>query len=82
MDNISAVILMKVERGKVDEVARRLLALNGVSEVFSVAGQYDVVAIVRTTSNQQIAELITVQMNEIPHIQHTETLMTFKAFVR
>ena len=80
MEHTTALILMNVERGKVDEVAKKVLALDGVSEVFSVAGQYDLVATLQTKTNQQIAELITVRMTEIPHITRTETLITFKSF--
>ena len=75
-----AIILINVERAKVDEVAQKLLALDGVSEAFSVAGQWDLVVIVRTKTNEQIADLITGQIRDIPYITRTETLMAFKAF--
>ncbi|MEP7288566.1 MAG: Lrp/AsnC ligand binding domain-containing protein [Chloroflexota bacterium] len=75
-----AIVLINVERSKVDEVAQNMLLLEGVSEAFSVAGQYDLVAILRTNTNEQIAELITERIRDIPFILHTETLMAFKAF--
>jgi DNA-binding Lrp family transcriptional regulator len=79
---ITAIVLINVERTKVDEVAQRLLALDGVTEAFSVAGQYDLVALLRTKTNEQIADLVTSRILDIPHITRTETLMAFKAFSR
>jgi DNA-binding Lrp family transcriptional regulator len=77
---VVALVLINVERAKVEAVAQALLKLDGVSEVFSVAGQYDLVALLRAPNNEQIAEVITGHMRDIPHITRTETLMAFKAF--
>jgi DNA-binding Lrp family transcriptional regulator len=73
---------MEVERGTVDTVAQQLLKLDGVTEVFSVAGQYDLVALLRTRTNEQIADLVTDKIRDLPHITRTQTLMAFKAFSR
>ena len=80
MSGSMAIVLMNVERARVDDVAQRLLALDGVTEAFSVAGQYDLVALLRTSTNEQIADLITTRIRDIPYITRTETLMAFKAF--
>lgn len=77
---VTAVVLMEVERGKVDTVAQQMLKLDGVEEVFSVAGQYDLVALLRTRTNEQIADLVTSKIRDLPHIVKTQTLMAFKAF--
>lgn len=77
---VTALVLVNLERGKVNEVAEQLLKLDGVSEVFSVAGQYDLVALLRTNTNEQIADLVTAKILEVPFITRTETLMAFKAF--
>ena len=82
MTLVTALVLMNVQRAKVDDVAQRLLELEGVDEVFSVAGQYDAVALLRTKTNEQIAELVTHKITEIPFITNTQTLMAFKAFSR
>ena len=82
MSAISAVILLTVERGKANEAAQTLLKLDKVSEVIHVSGQYDLVAIVRTQNNQEIAELITVHISQIQHVLRTETLITFKVYDR
>ena len=79
---VSAVILLMVEKSKVNEVASKLVELPGISEVYSVAGHYDLVAIVRVRENDQIAEAVTNQMLQIDGIQRSETLIAFRVFSR
>ncbi len=79
---VSAVILLVVEKNKINEVAGQLVELPGITEVYSVAGQYDLVAIARVASNEQIAEAVTHQMLKIEGIIRSETLMAFRAFSR
>ncbi len=82
MGLVTALVLINVERGKVEEVAQRLLAHEGVSETFSVAGQYDLVALLRAKDNEQIADLVTSHIRDVPFITRTETLMAFKVYSR
>ncbi len=79
---VSAVILLVVEKNKINEVAGLLVELPGITEVYSVAGQYDLVAIARVANNEQIAEAVTHQMLKIEGIIRSETLMAFRAFSR
>ncbi|HSN88138.1 MAG TPA: Lrp/AsnC ligand binding domain-containing protein [Thermoanaerobaculia bacterium] len=79
---VSAVILLMVEKSKVNEVAGKLVELPGISEVYSVAGHYDLVAIARVRQNEDIAEAVTNQMLQIEGIQRSETLIAFRVFSR
>lgn len=79
---VNAVILLMVEKSKVNEVAGKLVELPGISEVYSVAGHYDLVAIARVRQNEDIAEAVTNQMLKIEGIQRSETLIAFRAFSR
>jgi DNA-binding Lrp family transcriptional regulator len=54
--------------------------MQGVTEVFSVAGQYDLVAILRTQTNEEIADLVTRRIQDVRDIIDTETLMAFKVY--
>ncbi len=54
---VNAIVLINVDRGHVNDVAQQLVALDGVTEVFSVAGRHDLVAVLRTPTNERIAEL-------------------------
>ncbi|MBF0276471.1 MAG: Lrp/AsnC ligand binding domain-containing protein [SAR324 cluster bacterium] len=77
---ITAVILLNVDRGQVNHVAQRIVNMENVTEVFSVSGRYDLVAIVRTKDNEGIADFVTNDLVSLSGIQSTETLLAFKAF--
>lgn len=79
---VSGIVLLKVKRGVVNEVAQRLAELAGISEVYSVAGRYDLVAVLRVPDNDALAALVTEQMLRIDGITDTETLIAFRAFSR
>ncbi len=79
---VSAVILLVVEKSKINEVAEQLVELPGITEVYSVAGQYDLVAVARVRDNEGIAAAVTNQMLKIEGIRRTETLIAFRAFSR
>lgn len=79
---VTAIVLLKVERNGIESVAQALLSFAGVTEVFSVAGQYDLVAILRTHTNEEIADLMTKSIRGVSRILQTETLMAFKAYSR
>ena len=77
---ISAMVLLNVERNKVNEVAERLSDMAGITEVFSVAGQYDLVAIVRVADNEALADVVTRNMLKVSGITRSETLIAFRVF--
>jgi DNA-binding Lrp family transcriptional regulator len=66
----------------VEETAQALTRLDGVSEVYSVAGRYDLVAVLRTGTNEDMANLVTGSMLRMVGIEHTETLVAFRAYSR
>jgi len=79
---VNAIVLLTVERGRVGEVAEQLAGLSGVSEVYSVAGSVDLVAMVRVKSNDELADVVTNEMQRIEGIESTETLIAFRAYSR
>lgn len=79
---VSAVVLIKAETSSVNELAQKLVELEGVAEVFSVAGQYDLVAIVRVRENEQLADVVSDRMRKLPGVQLTETLIAFRVFTK
>ena len=76
------MILLVVEKSKINEVAEQLVELAGITEVYSVAGQYDLVAVARVRDNEEIARAVTNQMLKIDGIRQTETLIAFRPFSR
>lgn len=79
---VTSIILIHAERTKINAVAEKLIEIEGISEVYSVSGNYDLVAIARVKSNDDVANLVTNTMYTIDGIQKTETMLAFKAFSR
>jgi DNA-binding Lrp family transcriptional regulator len=79
---VTALVLMNAERARINEVAEQLADLAGISEVYSVAGRYDLVAVIRVKTNEALADLVTGQIRKVSGIQATETLIAFRAYSR
>lgn len=79
---VNAVVLIKAEVDLIKELAQQLAELPGVAEVFSVAGQYDLVALVRVNENEQLADVISEKMRKLPGILMTETLIAFRVYTK
>ena len=79
---VTAVVLIKAETDKVSELAQKMAELDGVREVFSVAGQYDLVALVKVRENEDLARIISEKMRKLPGITSSETLISFKVYSR
>ncbi|CBV43414.1 Lrp/AsnC family transcriptional regulator [Halomonas elongata] len=78
----NAVILINAEKGKIQSVAERLADVEGISEVFSTCGRYDLVAIARTRDFESLAELVTGRLDEVEGIRETETLNAMQVHSR
>ncbi len=79
---ITAIVMVSVETDKIPEVAQALAALDGVSEVYSVAGDVDLVVIVRVREFEQIAEVIAGKLSKVAGVLHTDTHIAFRAYPR
>jgi len=78
----TAIILVNVKRDAVNETAQALTDMDGISEVYSVAGEWDLVAIIRARDSDQMAELVTSRMLKLDAIEKTTTLVAFRAYSR
>lgn len=79
---VTSIILINVERSKINEVAEQIAAMDGISEVYSVSGNYDLIAIARVASNEVLADLVTKRLLAISAILKSETMLAFQAFSR
>lgn len=79
---VSALVLLNIERNRINEVADALVAIRGVTEVYSVAGRYDLVAVIRVADNDALAEVVTSKMLQVEGITSSETLISFRVFSR
>ena len=77
---VSAIVLLNAARNKINAVAEKLAEMDGISDVFSVAGEYDLAAIIRVKDNDGLAELVTNRMLKIEGITKSETLIAFKVY--
>lgn len=79
---VSAIVLIECQKGSINQTAEALADMKGISEVYSVAGRVDLVAVIRVADNDQLAQIVTNQMLTIPAITRTETLISFRVFSR
>ncbi len=77
---VSSIVLIKCERDTINSVAETLAEMKGITEVFSVAGGYDLVAVLRVSTNDALADLVTKQMLKVKGITNSETLIAFKVY--
>jgi DNA-binding Lrp family transcriptional regulator len=77
---VTAIILMRCARQSIVEIAEKLADIESIAEVYSVAGKYDLVAMVRVAHNDDLADLVTRRMRDVTGIEETETLIAFRAY--
>ncbi len=75
---VTAIVLVKAERTRVNSVAAELAELEGISEVYSVGGRYDLVVMIRVSSNEAMADVVTNHMLKVDGIVETETMPAFR----
>lgn len=77
---VHAFVLLKAEPAHIATLASSLTEIEGVAEVYSVAGDVDLVAIVRVRHHDDLAEVVTRHISNLPGIVETRTMIAFKAF--
>ncbi|MEU8818072.1 Lrp/AsnC ligand binding domain-containing protein [Actinoplanes sp. NPDC048796] len=76
----TAIVHIDCATDSIPEVAEALAALDGVSEVYSVAGNVDLIAIVRVARFDDIAEVIAGKISKTPGVVNTESHIAFRAY--
>ena len=77
---VTAFVLTNARRDAVNETAQALLGLSGVTEVYSTAGDWDLISVVRVKTNDELADLVTNHMLKLDGIVKTQTVITFRAY--
>jgi DNA-binding Lrp family transcriptional regulator len=77
---ITTIVLIRAEPSRIPHVAQQLADAEGVAEVYSVSGEWDLVAIVRVAEYDQIAHVVTEVFPTIEGLQRTTTLTAFRAY--
>jgi DNA-binding Lrp family transcriptional regulator len=77
---ITAIVLVRAVRDTIPETAERLAALTHVEEVYSVTGEWDIVAILRLPNFEDLDDVVTGQLRRIPGIERTTTMLAFRSY--
>jgi DNA-binding Lrp family transcriptional regulator len=79
---ITAIVFVNAEVARIPEVAEAIAGLEGVSEVYSVTGQIDLIAMVRVHRHEDIAAVVADRINKVPGVTATETHIAFRTHSR
>ena len=79
---VTAIVLIKADVTRIPETAEAIAQINEVSEVYSVTGEFDLVAMVRVRGHDQLGDVIPGQVNRVPGVTHTETHIAFRTYSR
>ena len=77
---ITAIVFVKADVARIPEVAEAIASLDGVSEVYSVTGQVDLIAMVRVRDHDQVAAVVADRLHQVPGVRETETHIAFRAY--
>ena len=79
---ITAIVNINAAVDRIPEVAQAIADLPGVTEVYSVAGDVDLVAMVRVRRHEELADVIAGRLNKVEGVLSTQTLIAFQAYSR
>jgi DNA-binding Lrp family transcriptional regulator len=79
---ITAIVLVQAEVDRIPEVAAAIADLDGVSEVYSVTGDIDLIAMVRVREHEQLADVIADRLNKVDGVLNTQTHISFRSYSR
>ena len=79
---ITAIVFVKADVARIPEVAEAIAALQGVSEVYSVTGQIDLITLVRVSNHDDVARVVADSINKVSGVMETETHIAFRTYSR
>ena len=79
---VTAIVLVKAEIQRIPEVAETIAKIPEVSEVYSVTGEFDLVALVRVRAHEELGDVIPGSLNKVAGVTHTETHIAFRTYSR
>ncbi len=77
---VTAIVLVTTENERVQEAAQAMLAIEGVTEAYSVTGPHDLVVLVRIADFERLAEIVPEKIAQVPGVARTETMVAFRAY--
>ena len=79
---VTAIVLIRAAVERIPEVATEIAQLENVSEVYSVTGEFDLIAMVRVRQHEDLADVIPGALNKVSGVLHTETHVAFRMYSR
>ncbi|MCW2765081.1 MAG: transcriptional regulator, AsnC family [Nocardioides sp.] len=79
---ITAIVFINAEVARIPEVGASIAEIDGVSEVYSVTGQIDLIALIRVREHDDVARVVADQLNKVPGVNGTETHIAFRTYSR
>jgi len=79
---ITAIVFVEAAVDRIPEAMAAIAAIEGVSEVYSVTGRIDLIALVRVRSHDEIADVVADRLNKVDGVKSTETHIAFRAYSR
>jgi DNA-binding Lrp family transcriptional regulator len=77
---IAAVVMIRAQREHIPDAAQAIADIEGVAEVYSVSGEWDLIAILRVTEWERIATVVTEHFAKVQGIDRTQTLVAFRVY--
>jgi DNA-binding Lrp family transcriptional regulator len=79
---ITAIVFVNADVDRIPEVAESIAAIDGVSEVYSVTGQIDLITLIRVRRHDDVAIVVADRLNKVAGVISTETHIAFRAYSR
>ncbi len=77
---INAIVMIDAEASAIPETAQAVADVDGVTEVYSCAGDVDLIAVVKVRDHQRVAEVVTQRINKVPGVLNTATHIAFQSY--
>ncbi|HEY1156462.1 MAG TPA: Lrp/AsnC ligand binding domain-containing protein [Arthrobacter sp.] len=77
---VTAFVLIKTDAARIPETAEEISAIEGISEVYSVTGEWDLIAVARVRRHEDLADVIADKLSKVPAVVHTTTHIAFRAY--
>lgn len=77
---ITAFVLLDIDVASIPEAAQAICEIDGVAEVYSVTGRYDLIVKVAVPQNEDLADVVTGRIGKVPGIEGSETVIAFRSY--
>ena len=77
---VTAIVMVQADRQRIQETAGALAGVPGVREVYSVTGEWDIVAVLRLERYEDLDDVVTGHLRKVGGIERTQTMLAFRTY--